>query len=320
MKIKGFTLIELLVVIAIIGILAAILLPALSRAREAARRSTCQNNLKQMGIVYKMYSGEHRGRFPRVHGDQPFGRPDGAVDCDPDSLQDDPSDPSSSPPSFSPLMPSIFPNYLSDPNVLLCPSDPDTGSDNPLDIVEDDGSGLCQYVGLVTHADQSYNYLGYIIDRADETDPLIPLPPVPTLVPAQMLGIASLLGAIFFDSDPSNDGDADSDIDLGDFGMGGQGFGNGGGDIIFRLREGIEQFMISDINNPAASAVSQSQLPIMWDNIAAKPSGDIGFNHVPGGTNTLFMDGHVEFIQLGDRFPATASHAALNSLFEEEED
>jgi prepilin-type N-terminal cleavage/methylation domain-containing protein len=60
---KGFTLIELLVVIAIIAILIALLLPAVQSAREAARRSTCKNNLKQIGLALHNYHETH-GAFP----------------------------------------------------------------------------------------------------------------------------------------------------------------------------------------------------------------------------------------------------------------
>ena len=74
---SAFTLIELLVVIAIIAILAAILFPVFARARENARRSSCQSNLKQLGLGFIQYNQDYDEKYPVLRGGNSGGAADG---------------------------------------------------------------------------------------------------------------------------------------------------------------------------------------------------------------------------------------------------
>jgi len=76
---RGFTIVELLVVIGIIALLIGLLLPALSRARQASRTTECMSNLKQMGTALEMYADDYRGMYPRA---LPLVDPTNAADPD----------------------------------------------------------------------------------------------------------------------------------------------------------------------------------------------------------------------------------------------
>lgn len=273
---RGFSLTELLVVIAIVSMLSAFLLPALGRAQESARRSTCQNNLRSWGQIFQMYSSEAtQGRFP-------------PMELDLISY-------SNAQFALAPKVSSVYPEYVDTFSLFRCPSSIRNSEYGRQD-------NLLSHPGM---SDLSYLYTGYVLDKVDSKSPqrpfseiigAIPFLPEDTIEsarrrigPAQVLnwGRAVVVQATFnclirpaADLHACGCSVIDSDQTVGIYN--GVPVGNADGTVVHRLAWDSGRYVGGG-----------SRLWVMLDSLSASASLT---NHAPAGCNVLFLDGHAEFV------------------------
>jgi prepilin-type processing-associated H-X9-DG protein len=278
-----------------------------------------------MGIVFKMYNNEAKGAFPTIQiGSFPavdrdtgvIGGYKGSIDVGPNVF-------------------AMYPEYLTDPAIVFCPSK--AGLAEAMANAKFAGGPQAgqwcfgyavQNGGMCGRAiDNSYGYLGYVMDNARDTALITSMGFFSVL---QMLGVdtstvkpdsagpvqfggvltrlvdVAALGPYVSGLAQGTYGRADEDVNMLDLSTPLPGMGNGGGNTVYRLREGIERFLITDINNAGSANVAQSSVWIMFDQLSTAPAA---YNHIPGGANVLYMDGHVEFKKYDRNGEAPANEA-----------
>jgi len=243
----------IIMMVGVFGLVAAIMLPALAKARESARRSACVNNLKQMGLIMNMYANENKERYPTI-----------------DSVKG----------NFMFEGDQVFPEYLTDAVIAVCPSDPGYDPATAFRL-----RGTREHPGSTIgriHPDcitcESYIYLGWTVTNEEE-------------------GLAAIRAYR-----RASTAELDENLRVP------EGKGTGGGDHIYRLRTGGDRFLVTDVRKPHRMS-APGEIPVMWE---------WPYNHVPAGGNVLYLDGHVEFIRYPGKFPMSKGFIEELSSFEPE--
>lgn len=291
---RGVSRIETVVIAAIVVSCSVFVLDYVGGAPTRLRAS-CQGTLKQWGSIFSLYADEDKGGYlPRMQGPHPWLAAGRRLDrdCKADSVDF----------QFSPDLKSVVPEYLTDLRVLQCDANRDAG----LRTIADG----CAYAGFPSRPDASYQYLGYVIDRAGGSDPWSNSPDVGSgayEIPAQLLevflAVPGLNQRVTGDIQPDYAKCADAlahAIEVV------PGAGNGGGDVVHRLRARVDQLAIVNVYDPALPALTSAQIPTLWDRLGPGRKRLIQGSHSPAGCNVLYLDGHVEWHEYHPRgdFPA----------------